>query len=325
MNNISNNNLFLNKYKPLYFDDFQNNTDLNYLLKSLIEIDNLNILFIGNIGCGKTTYINTLIREYYRSHNYQNYKDNILEINSLKDQGINFYRNDVKIFNQTCSLIKNKKKLVILDDIDTINEQSQQVFRNYIDKYSHNVNFIASCTNSQKVIDSLQSRFIIIKIKQPTKDNLKLILNKIKINENIIMDTNVEDYIINLCNNNIKLLINYLEKIKLLEQKITLEDAHKICTNIDYTLFNNYISFIKEGSLNNAVKILYDIFDKGYSVIDILDNFFLYIKFTSLLHEQHKYEIISYICKYIIIFHNIHEHEIELALLTNNLFKLFNK
>ena len=30
------------------------------------------------------------------------------------------------------------------DDVDIINEQSQQVFRNCIDKYSHNVNFIAS-------------------------------------------------------------------------------------------------------------------------------------------------------------------------------------
>ena len=48
--------------------------------------------------------------------------------------------------------IKNKKKIVVLDDIDIINEQSQQVFRNCIDKFSHNVHFISSCSNTQKVI-----------------------------------------------------------------------------------------------------------------------------------------------------------------------------
>ena len=64
-----------------------------------------------------------------------------------------------------------------------INEQSQQVFRNYIDKYSHNIHFIISCKNNQKVIDNIQSRNIIIRLnKVSDKDFLKLIkLLKMKI------------------------------------------------------------------------------------------------------------------------------------------------
>ena len=89
--------------------------------------------------------------------------DNVLHINSLKEQGIHYYRNEVKIFCQTASSFINKKKIVVLDDLDLINEQSQQVFRNCIDKYSHNVHFLSSCNNTQKVIDSIQSRKIIIK------------------------------------------------------------------------------------------------------------------------------------------------------------------
>jgi hypothetical protein len=53
--------------------------------------------------------------------------------------------------------------------------------------------------------------------------------------------------------------------------------------------------------------------------MDIIDNYFLFIKSTNLLSEEEKYKIIPYICKYITIFHNIHEDEIELALFTNNL------
>ena len=163
--------IFLKKYQPLYFKDFESDDETIDILYTLINMNNLNILFIGDIGSGKTTFLNTMIKEYFKDYTLEQYQDNILYINSLKEQGINYYRNDVKTFCQTCSCIKNKKKIIILDDIDIINEQSQQVFRNCIDKYSHNVHFISSCSNSQKVIESLQSRLTIIKIKPLQKHN----------------------------------------------------------------------------------------------------------------------------------------------------------
>ena len=59
--------------------------------------------------------------------------------------------------------------------------------------------------------------------------------------------------------------------------------------------------------------------------MDILDNYFLFVKITDLLTETEKYDIIPYICKYITIFYNVHEDEIELALFTNNLISEINK
>jgi hypothetical protein len=53
--------------------------------------------------------------------------------------------------------------------------------------------------------------------------------------------------------------------------------------------------------------------------MDILDNFFLFVKVTPILNEDEKYKIFPLICKYITIFYNIHEDQIELALFTNNL------
>jgi DNA polymerase III delta prime subunit len=173
--------LFLNKYQPFFFKDFETDPEMVSILNTLIGMNNLNILFIGDIGCGKTALLNAVIKEYYSGLPPSQYDDNILHINSLKEQGINYYRTDVKTFCQTCSSIKGKKKIIVLDDIDFINEQSQQVFRNCIDKYSHNVHFISSCSNSQKVIESLQSRLIIIKIKPLQRENLVKIMHKISI------------------------------------------------------------------------------------------------------------------------------------------------
>lgn len=316
--------LFVDKYQPRTFSDFEIDPEIISILNTMININNLNILFIGDTGCGKTSLLNALIREYYndQSITQQQLSENIMHINNLKEQGINYYRTDVKTFCQTASVIKGKKKIMVLDDIDIINEQSQQVFRNSIDNFSHNVHFIASCNNIQKVIESLQSRFMIIKIKPLRREHLINIMNKIKIRENISIQTDAEEFILDICNNIAKILINYMEKIKLLNREITLELASSLCTNISLSLFQQYTEYIKQKNSRDAIKLLYTIYDKGYSVMDILDNYFLYIKTTKTLNENEKYAIIPVICKYITIFHNVHEDEIELALMTNNLIQI---
>ena len=316
--------LFVNKYQPLYFADFVSDNEVIKMLKTLIILDNLNILLIGDIASGKTTILNALIREYYSGITAKDYDENVLYINSLKEQGINYYRTDVKTFCQTCSNIKNKKKILVLDDIDLINEQSQQVFRKCIDKYSHNVHFISSCSNTQKVIESLQSRLTIIQIKPLKRENLEEILKCIKNTENIEIDDDAQEFIINISNNIVKVLINYMEKFKLLNQRITIQLALQLCSNISFLIFEEYTKFILNNQLNEALLIIYEIYDKGYSVMDILDNYFVFIKTTNMLSDEQKYNIIPSICKYITVFHNIHEDEIELSLFTNNLIQILS-
>ena len=311
----------INKYQPLVFKDFGEN-NITDILKTLIDIDTLNVLLIGETTCGKTSILNAIIREYYSGFSPTDYKENVLHINSLKEQGINYYRTDVKTFCQTHTTVKGRKKIVILDDIDIINEQSQQVFRNCIDKYSHNVNFISSCSNSQKVIESLQSRFTIIKIKPLQKDHLIKIINNIKISENIEIDEDALHFIVNISNNTSKIILNYMEKFKLLGQPITLNIAIQLCSNISFLIFEEYTQFVLNQNLFKAIQIINQIYEKGYSVMDILDNYFIFIKNTTILTEEQKYKIIPFLCKYITIFHIIHEDEIELSLFTNNLVKV---
>jgi len=319
--NMQTNLPFINKYQPQYFHQFEQlEENVVKLLQTLISMNNLNILLIGDPGSGKTSLIYSIIREYYKT-NYN--PDNILVLNSLKDQGISYYRNDLKIFCQTASLIHGFKKIVLLDDVDIINEQSQQVFRNCMDKYSHKVHFISSCTNVQKVVDSLQSRNIIIKINQIEDACLEKILGKIIKKENIIITPEAQKFVLNISNVSIRILINYLEKIKILNTSVDLSTVKLLCTNISFHIFEEYTRSLTEKKLQDCIRILYTLYDQGYSVMDILDNYFLFIKTTPLINETNKYKITKILCKYMTIFHNIHEDEIELALFTNNMIELF--
>lgn len=311
---------FLKKYQPQKYDEFVIDKEYILLLNTLINMDNLNILLIGDSGTGKTSLIEATIREYYGTDTIP--KHNVLYINNLQEQGISYYRKEVKTFCQTSSNIHGKKKFIILDDIDIINDQSQQVFRNCIDKYSHKVHFLASCSNVQKTIESIQSRCTLIKLKQNETSLLSQVISRIKNKENINITIEAENFIMNICNNSIRLLINYLEKFSLLDETITLDIAKKICTNISYYDFEQYTNaWYTKKSLPEAIKIIYGIFDKGYSVMDILDSYFQFIKISNIIEENNKYKIIRNICQYISYFHTLHEHEVELVFFTEQLIR----
>jgi DNA polymerase III delta prime subunit len=318
---------FISKYKPYHLDDFDYDGNIIDVVKTLHEIDDLNILFIGTPSCGKTTLLYAIIRDYYGIPAHMNVPEttNIMFVNNLKEQGINFYRNEMKTFCQSHCTVFGKKKMVVVDDIDNINEQSQQVFRNYIDKYKNNVHFISLCTNIQKVIESIQSRVHILRIPPIGRKQLISTMDRIVSAENIVIDEQSKQYLLNISQNSIRNLINHLEKIHILGKPITLDLCKILCSTISHPLFESYINYIMGGDMNSAIHILYNIHDHGYSVIDIFDYFFSFVKVTTMLSEDQKYKIVPLLCKYITIFHNLHEEMIELALFTNDVYSIFHK
>jgi len=310
---------FLKKYEPNKLEDFYLDDNIKELIKLLVDLNELNLLINGDTGTGKTVLIKLLVYEYFKGYKYQDFKENILFINLLKEQGIQYYRNDVQIFCQTSSSIPNKKKLIIVDDIDMINEQGQQVFRNLIDKYSSKVSIIIGSSNLIKVLTNLQSRLSIIKLLNFDEEKLLKILNKIVSNENIKINENAKKILINHCNYSVRLLINYLEKCYLLDYEINEKNVYQICNNISDNIFIDYLTHCKNKDIYQAYDILLNLYEQGYSVMDIYDNLFSFVKLSSLYDEVDKYRIIKLLCKYITIFNTLHEDEIELMFLSYNM------
>ena len=359
---------FISKYKPYYIDDFRLDPDFKAVLQTLFDMDELNLLLIGAPNSGKTSFLYAMIREYYGLKRDDPISEsNILFINNLKEQGIQFFRSEMKTFCRSHCGIYGKKKLIIIDDMDTINEQSQQVFRNYIDKYKHNVNFIAVCSNIQKIIESIQSRVNILQIPSLTEPQIRDIMENIVQKENIVIDEDSKNYLLKISGRSIRNVINNLEKIYIIAgpkqlhkggdpfgvsnrsptfvvsnfsdtkgvlkiynpdavfsagKPVEFDICKKICSNISFIQFERYLEALFQGNLQGAILILLEIYEYGYSVIDILDYFFTFMKSTPMLSEEQKYQIIPIICKYITIFHNIHEESIELALFTNEVLQV---
>lgn len=326
---------FSEKYKPKTIADFGFEKNMTELLEMFLKLDRLALLFVGETGSGKTSLLNLLVHTYYSPYPYSEYSNNLMYINNLKDQGFSFYRNEMKTFCQSRSLYTDRKKIVVLDDIDLINKQSQHVFRNYMDKYGANVHFLLVCGNLQKVIESLQSRTYIMHIPSASLDQRRRILETICTNERLRLEPAAKEYVLKLSNNiagnSVRNVVNFLEKIWLSvvdisaesgNEVITLEKCQQICSAIPLEKYQMYLAFLRDSQLNSAIDIFLGIYEYGYSVIDILDYFFVFVKYSSDLTEEEKYSVIRILCDYISVYHNIHEHPIELALFTGELYDL---
>ena len=119
-------------------------------------------------------------------------------------------------------------------------------------------------------------------------------------------------------------MIGLLEKMYIFNDKVTKDKCIKLCSVVSYSNFDDYVEELQQNNLNKAIRIMYNLYDYGYSVIDIYDYLFLYIKTQSNLCDDMKYKITKILCKYITIFNMIHEDCIELALFTGNIIELFH-
>ena len=165
--------LLCQKYRPNTISDLSLDHRLEESLHLIAIEAKLNVLIVGDAGSGKTTVIEILRKSFESKEN----NDRVMHISSLHDQGISFYRTEVRTFCQTPCIAG--KKLLVIDDLDTVSDQSQQVFRNCIDKFSHNVQFIATCSNLYKIIDSLQSRTTLLRLPLPSRTILSKVAKRI--------------------------------------------------------------------------------------------------------------------------------------------------
>jgi DNA polymerase III gamma/tau subunit len=192
------------------------------------------------------------------------------------------------------------------------------------------VHFVTAAANMQKVIESIQSRVHIVRVESPSELQLRDVMNKIINKESLYITNEAKEYLLGFSKNSIRKLINHLEKIYILSDEysahapVSLHMCKKICSNISFQQFEEYIIALKNGELISAIRIFYEIHDYGYSVIDILDYFFTFIKTTDLLSEDEKYQMIPVLCKYITIFHSVHEDVLELALISKELVIILN-
>ena len=298
------NESFIYKYKPTSFEKMYINTNIKYIIDNILINRNINILFVGNNESGKTTIINLLHKLI----------DNSLLINNLKEKGIKTFRTDIKFYCQ----LTIKQKTLLIDDYEYINESTQYIIKVLMDTYKKNL-YIASVKDIKKIIEPLQNKFMIIKLDNITNDYLNVLLNNVIKEEHMALNDKCIKYIIKISNFSVNKMYNYLEKLKLMNERITYNKCLSVLTNISHHIFEKIIHDINEKNVLNVYNNFNNLYIKGYSIVDIYDIFYTFIKICDNISEDKRYKIIRLLCEYITASDTIGEISTELLLFSYEL------
>jgi DNA polymerase III gamma/tau subunit len=140
----------------------------------------------------------------------------------------------------------------------------------------------------------------------------------------ILIDRGCHEYLLDRANGNVCNIVNNLEKLAIYGSDgviISKDVCEKLCSTISFHQFEMYLEAALRGDIREAISIIYGLCDYGYSVIDILEYFFEFVKSTDRIDECLKYRIVPHICDYISVFHSLHENSVELAIFTNQIIK----
>ena len=301
----------LHRYRCNRIDDLY--TEHSPILRAMISVDCIRVLILGEPGTGKSTICRVLLTEYYETSD--NGRDNVMHISNISDQGIQFYRNDVRTFCQTNCF--GKKKTIVIDDIDCMADAGQQVFINYLDSFPK-INFIATATATSKIASGIHSCLVCLKLYPFPDAYLQRELVRITQIENIPVDADAVSIVVSRSYRSMRILLNNLEKIRLLGRGLTREVVDACCSNIDARILDAFSDAIETNREYDAIDVVLSVQRDGFSVMDMLDAYFTYVKQCELT-DVRKYAIIRVLTKYIAIFNQIHEHAIELIFCVHDL------
>jgi replication factor C subunit 2/4 len=274
---MSNNLPLSEKYRPRKLADLiVDKIIYNKINNIIVNKDVPNIIFTGKSGVGKTSTIHCIARAIYP----REYHESIIELNASDDRGIKSVHDTIINFCKRKVYYKPdyaQHKLLILDEADNITPKAQRLINSIMEKYP-STRFAFTCNNSADIIESIQSRCVIIRFtKPPISDFINRIKN-ICTKETIDYDESALHYLFEICQKDLRQTLNMLELTAHTYDKVIIENINKICDIPSQSLLNDLFHSIIQKDIHKLCTLVTKFKNDGYYSLDVLLHFIQYIK-----------------------------------------------
>ncbi|KAL9105560.1 MAG: hypothetical protein Q9227_009304 [Pyrenula ochraceoflavens] len=282
---------WVEKYRPLVLDDIVGNVETVERLKIIAKDGNMpHVIISGMPGIGKTTSILCLARQLLGDA----YKEAVLELNASDERGIDVVRNRIKGFAQKkVTLPPGRHKLVILDEADSMTSGAQQALRRTMEIYSNTTRFAFACNQSNKIIEPLQSRCAILRYSRLTDEQIGKRLIQITEAEKVEYSEDGLAALIFSAEGDMRQAINNLQSTYAGFGFVNGDNVFRVVDSPHPIKVQAMIKACWDGKIDQALDILKELWDLGYSSHDIISTMFRVTKTIPTLSEHSKLEYIK--------------------------------
>jgi DNA polymerase III delta prime subunit len=288
--------LWSDKYNPKHIKDIVLNDNVKKKINGYIQQRTFpNLIVSGTTGIGKSILVDCLAREYYQ----KDYEKYVLKLNSSIDKNIKILQEILEFFcKKTIVEFDQEKKMVIIDDIDHIPTKLQSIIAFTMDKYQ-NVYFALTCNDLSQIIDTIQTRCMLMHLHRPEREKIINHYQLICKNMNCQYNFKALEYLYLITQGDIRLAINTLQIIYVGYQNITTENINKVCDVPNIITLQKILILCFENNTKKALEQSLILYNSGYTCSDILSGFYDIIKTLNLnIDEEIKIKYASIIGKF---------------------------
>ncbi len=283
---------FSEKYRPRKVDDLILDKIIATKIGSIIKNKDIpNIIFTGKSGVGKTSTIHCIARAIYPKE----YHESIIELNASDDRGIKSVHETIINFCKRKVEFKEgfaQHKLLILDEADNITPKAQRLINSIMEKFP-TTRFAFTCNNSSDIIESIQSRCIIIRFTKPPVQDFISRIKLICENESIKYEEEALNYMFEICQKDLRQTLNMLELTYRTYNKISIKNINKICDIPSQEILNQLLGHIINKDIKQICVMINKFQNQGYYSLDVLLHFIQYIKNNENITEDQRINLIN--------------------------------
>ncbi|KAF9267965.1 P-loop containing nucleoside triphosphate hydrolase protein [Marasmius fiardii PR-910] len=233
--------LWVDQYRPRALDELHYHQTLAARLKSLASSGDFpHMLFYGPSGAGKKTRITCTLRELFGpgveklkidqrvflSPSRRRIEINLVQSNFhveiTPSEAGNFDRVVIqellKEIAQTQQMDLNAKqrfKVVIINEADTLSRDAQAALRRTMEKYMSNLRIILCANSTSRLIAPIKSRCLLMRVAAPSKDEMQKVMQHVSKRAGFDLPPEVADRIIEDSDGNLRRAILCLEALKM--------------------------------------------------------------------------------------------------------------